>query len=291
MPQNIFTGPVAEGYDLGAPEMSEPALLEATVRFLADTVEGGAALEFGIGTGRVAIPLSQRGVEVHGIDISEDMVRELRKKPGSESIDVTVGDFATTAVPGTFVLVYLVYNALSNLTTQAEQVACFRNAARHLEPGGRVVVEMFVPDLRRFPPGAVASCVRCECVPRRLRHHRRCDAARCFAPLLRRRRPRRAIRFTLSLRLASGNGSHGSTRGLSTTRTVGGLGPVAVHEREQQHHLSLGTQRVATRERQICRSVARRSVAAKSLAAGSRTGHSVRRHGERTRSSTTPRPR
>ena len=156
MPQNIFTGPVAEGYDLGAPEMSEPALLEATVHFLADAAEGEAALEFGIGTGRVAIPLSQRGVEVHGIDISEDMVRQLREKPGSESIAVTVGDFATTAVPGTFALVYLVYNALSNLTTQAEQVACFRNAARHLEPGGRVVVEMFVPDLRRFPPGAVA---------------------------------------------------------------------------------------------------------------------------------------
>jgi SAM-dependent methyltransferase len=156
MPQNIFTGPVAEGYDLGAPEMFEPALLEATVRFLADAAEGGAALEFGIGTGRVALPLSQRGVEVHGIDISEDMIRQLRTKPGSESIDVTVGDFATTAVPGTFSLVYLVYNALSNLTTQAEQVACFRNAARHLVPGGRVVVEMDVPDLRRFPPGAVA---------------------------------------------------------------------------------------------------------------------------------------
>ncbi len=156
MPQNIFTGRVAEGYDLGSPEMWEYALLQATASFLADAADGGAALEFGIGTGRVALPLSQRGVEVHGIDISEDMITQLRAKPGSQSIGVTVGDFATTDAPGTFSLVYLVYNALSNLITQAEQVDCFRNAARHLLPGGRLVVEMWVPDLRRFPPGAVA---------------------------------------------------------------------------------------------------------------------------------------
>ena len=156
MPHNIFTGRVAEGYDLGSPEMREPALLEATASFLADAADGGAALEFGIGTGRVALPLSEHGIEVHGIDISEDMVAQLLAKPGSSSIGVTVGDFATTTVPRTFSLVYLVYNALGNLTTQAEQVQCFRNAARHLALDGRLVVEMWVPDLRRFPPGAVA---------------------------------------------------------------------------------------------------------------------------------------
>jgi SAM-dependent methyltransferase len=156
VPKNIFTGQIAKGYDLGSPEMWEPTLLGATASFLADAAKGGAALEFGIGTGRIALSLSKRGVEVHGIDISEDMVAQLRSKPGGQSIGVTVGDFATTTVPRMFSLVYVVFNALSNLTTQAEQVACFENAGRHLLPGGRLVVEMWVPDLRRFPPGAVA---------------------------------------------------------------------------------------------------------------------------------------
>jgi len=156
MPQNIFTGRVAEAYDLGSPEMWEPALLDTTANFLADAARGGAALEFAIGTGRVAIPLSERGVDVHGVDISEDMIAHLRAKAGARSIATTVGDCATVRVPGSFSLVYLVYNALSNLTSQAEQVECFRNASRHLDPGGRLVVEMWVPDLRRFPPGAVA---------------------------------------------------------------------------------------------------------------------------------------
>ena len=148
MPQNIFTGRVAEGYDRSSPDMYEPGVLEPTVSFLAEAARNGAALELGIGTGRVALPLSQRGVEVHGIDISHDMVTQLRAKPGSEVIGVTVGDFATTKVPGTFSLVYLVYNAISNLTTQAEQVECFRNAAGHLAPGGRLVIELWIPDLR-----------------------------------------------------------------------------------------------------------------------------------------------
>ena len=119
MPHNIFTGRVAEGYDLGSPEMREPALLEATASFLADAADGGAALEFGIGTGRVALPLSEHGIEVHGIDISEDMVAQLLAKPGSSSIGVTVGDFATTTVPRTFSLVYLVYNALGKNKSSA----------------------------------------------------------------------------------------------------------------------------------------------------------------------------
>ena len=156
MPQNIFTGPVAEGYDRSSPEMYEPAVLEPAVNFLAELADGGAALEFGIGTGRVALPLSERGVEVHGIDISLDMINQLRAKPGATVITTMVGDFATTTLPRTFSLVYLVYNVIANLTTQAEQVECFRNAARHLDLGGHLVIELWVPDLRRLPPGAIA---------------------------------------------------------------------------------------------------------------------------------------
>lgn len=155
MPINNFTGWVAERYDDDT-EMSEPGLLDRTVRFLADAAGDGAALEFGIGTGRVALPLHQSGVSVHGIDISEDMVAQLRSKPGADTIDVTIGDFATTHVAGAFSLVYLVFNVISNLTTQDEQVECFRNAARHLSPGGRMVIELWLPDLQRFPPGALA---------------------------------------------------------------------------------------------------------------------------------------
>jgi SAM-dependent methyltransferase len=156
VPENIFTGLVAEGYDLASPDMYDPSVLDPTVSFLADAARAGAALELGIGTGRVALPLYRRGVEVHGVDISADMVAQLRAKPGSDAIAVTIGDFATTKVPGTFSLVYLVYNTISNLTTQDEQVACFRNAAWHLSPGGCFVVELWVPDLQRLPPGALA---------------------------------------------------------------------------------------------------------------------------------------
>ena len=126
VPENLFVGRIAETYDLDSPDVYEPAALERTVSFLADAADGGAALEFGIGTGRVALPLHQRGVDVHGIDISADMVVQLRAKPGSEGIAVAIGDFATTKVTGAFSLVYLVYNVISNLTTQDEQVECFR---------------------------------------------------------------------------------------------------------------------------------------------------------------------
>lgn len=133
--------------------MFEPELLEATADFLAGFASGGAALEFGIGTGRVALPLSQRGVRVHGIDISGAMVARLQAKPGADAIRVTIGDIVSTRVPGEFELVYLPFNIITNLTTQAEQVACFRNAAAHLDPGGCMVAEVFVPALRRLQPG------------------------------------------------------------------------------------------------------------------------------------------
>jgi SAM-dependent methyltransferase len=156
MPHNIFTGPIAASYDRESADMYDPGALEPAVDFLADAAKQGAILEFAIGTGRVALPLSQRGFAVSGIDISSDMLDQLRRKPGSESIVTVLGDFTTTTVPGTFALVYLVYNTIGNVTTQAEQVACFRNAARHLAPGGRFVIELWVPDLRRFPPGLPA---------------------------------------------------------------------------------------------------------------------------------------
>src|SRR5690348_13620274 len=133
--------------------MFDPAVVEPAVDLLAELARGGAALELGIGTGRIALPLADRGVQVHGIDLSEAMVARLRAKPGGDRIGVTVGDFATTTVPGTFTVAYLVANTIMNLTTQDEQVACFQNAAAHLEPNGCFVIEVGVPGLQRLPPG------------------------------------------------------------------------------------------------------------------------------------------
>ena len=153
MPENRFTGRVATEYEFRWPEIFEPAVVEPALAFLAEEARGGAALELGVGTGRLALPLSRRGVRVHGIEISEDMVAQLRARAGSQAIAVTMGDFATVRAEGTFRLAYLVRNTVMNLTTQEEQVACFHNVARHLEPGGRFVVEVLVPHLRRLPPG------------------------------------------------------------------------------------------------------------------------------------------
>jgi len=133
--------------------MFDPAVLDPAVDFLAALAGEGRALELGIGTGRVALPLALRGVAVHGIDLSEEMVARLRAKPGAEAIGVTIGDFATTQVDGAFSLAYLVFNTIGNLTTQDAQVACFRNVANHLEPDGCFVIELGVPELRRLPPG------------------------------------------------------------------------------------------------------------------------------------------
>jgi SAM-dependent methyltransferase len=148
-----FGEDVAARYDDPDDTMFDPAVIGPAVDFLADLAGDGRALELGIGTGRIALPLAARGVEVHGIDLSNAMVSRLRAKPGGEAIAVTIGDFSATRVEGTFRLVYVVYNTIMNLTTQAGQVACFRNAAAHLEPGGSFVVEVGVPDLQRLPPG------------------------------------------------------------------------------------------------------------------------------------------
>ena len=153
MPEDHFGTEVAARYDETSVDMFDPTVVGPTVDFLAGRAGDGAALEFGIGTGRIALPLVERGIRVSGIDLSESMVAKLREKPGSEQIEVVVGDFATTRVPGSFSLVYLVFNTIDNLTTQDEQVACFENAAAHLGPGGCFVIEVGVPDLRRLPYG------------------------------------------------------------------------------------------------------------------------------------------
>jgi SAM-dependent methyltransferase len=153
MPENLFGEAVAASYDENSADMFEPSVVEPTVDFLADLAGDGAALELGIGTGRIALPLARRGIPVRGIDLSEAMVARLRAKPGAEQIAVTIGDFATTTVEGRFALAYLVFNTIMNLTTQEAQVACFRNVAAHLEPGGCFVIEQRVPELRRLPAG------------------------------------------------------------------------------------------------------------------------------------------
>jgi hypothetical protein len=153
MPEDYFGERIAQTYEAKWPELFDPAVIEPAVSFLADLAGSGAALELGIGTGRIALPLSRRGVRVHGIDLSAAMVARLRASPGAESVAVTIGDFATAGVDGTFSLVYLVRNTITNLTTQQEQVACFRNAAAHLGAGGCFVIENYIPELRRLPPG------------------------------------------------------------------------------------------------------------------------------------------
>lgn len=151
-----FDERVAATYDDDT-AISAPEAVDPVVNFLTDLAGDGRALEFAIGTGRIGLPLSQRGVEVHGIELSRAMVEQLRAKSGSDGITVTIGDMATTSVEGTFRVVYLVYNTIGNLTSQEAQVACFRNAAAHLEPGGTFVIEVGVPDLRRLPPGQTAQ--------------------------------------------------------------------------------------------------------------------------------------
>jgi SAM-dependent methyltransferase len=153
MPENHFGERAAQKYDESSAEMFAPAAVDPVVDFLAGLAGDGAALELGIGTGRIALPLAQRGVPVHGIDLSEAMVARLRAKPGAERVGVTVGDFATTTVEGSFSVAYLVFNTINNLTSQDEQVACFQNVAAHLGPGGCFVIEVGVPALQRLPPG------------------------------------------------------------------------------------------------------------------------------------------
>ena len=153
MTDELWNARVAATYDAISSDMFDPGVLGPTVEFLADLAPGGRAVEFAIGTARVALPLSERGVQVAGLEISQAMVDQMMTKPGAQHIPVTVGDIATTRVGHDFDLVYLVYNTITNLLTQDEQVQCFVNAASHLRVGGRFVIEVFIPSLRRLPVG------------------------------------------------------------------------------------------------------------------------------------------
>jgi SAM-dependent methyltransferase len=147
-----FGESVAATYDDASDGEFDPAMIAETADLLAG-LSAGKALELAIGTGRIALPLAGRGVEVHGIDLSAAMVARLRAKPGGDALPVTIGDITTTRVPGEFDLVYLLFNTIMNVTSQDGQVDCFRNAAAHLRPGGRFLIEVMLPDLRRLPPG------------------------------------------------------------------------------------------------------------------------------------------
>lgn len=159
---DIWDIETAKSYDTPGAGMFSPDVLGPAVDRLADLAGDGRALELAIGTGRVAVPLSERGIPVAGIEISPAMIAQLRTKSDEATIPVILGDMSATIAPGSYTLVYLVYNTLSNLLTQAEQVMCFRNAARHLAPGGRFVVELWVPELRKLTPGQHAVVWRSE---------------------------------------------------------------------------------------------------------------------------------
>jgi SAM-dependent methyltransferase len=160
MPEMHFDERIARNYERYWPGLFEPAMIEPVVAFLSALARSatarsgsGRALEFGIGTGRIALPLARRGIAVHGIELSPAMVARLQEQPGAEDVGATIGDFAAVGVDGTFSLVYLVRNTITNLTTQDEQVECFRNVAAQLKPGGCFVIEVYVPQLQRLPPG------------------------------------------------------------------------------------------------------------------------------------------
>src|SRR2546421_7393181 len=132
---------------------------EAAIGLLAEFAHNGRALELGIGTGRIALPLAARGVEVHGLDASPAMVERLRAKPQGAQLPVSFGDFAEVNVAGEFALIYIVFNTFFTLPTQAEQVRCCRNVAAHLAPGGCFLIEAFVPDVTRFIGGHTTRAV------------------------------------------------------------------------------------------------------------------------------------
>ncbi len=148
-----FDERVAARYDDTYDYQFRPEAVEPVVDLLTELAGDGRALELGVGTGRIALPLARRGVPVHGIELSRAMTDRLKAKPAAESVEVTIGDFSTTQVDGSFRLAYIVVNTIMNLTSQESQVACFRNVAAHLEPGGSFVVEVLVPELQRLPPG------------------------------------------------------------------------------------------------------------------------------------------
>jgi SAM-dependent methyltransferase len=155
--EDVWDNAAAQSYDTPGRGMFAADVLEPAVTRLVELAGVGRALEFAVGTGRIAVPLAARGVPVTGIELSQPMIDQLRTKVDEATVPVLAGDMTTTRAPGAYALVYLVYNTISNLLSQSEQVECFRNAARHLSPGGRFVIELWVPELRRLPPGVPAT--------------------------------------------------------------------------------------------------------------------------------------
>jgi SAM-dependent methyltransferase len=159
----IWDREMAEVYDQTYRAKFDPSVIGPIVDLLAESARGGPVLEFAVGTGRVALPLSARGIAVHGLELSPHMAEQLLAKPGADAVPVTIGDMTNSRVSGVFTLVYLVANTIMNVTTQDDQLAVFANAAAHLEPGGCFVVEVIVPQLRRMPPGETARVFTLDC--------------------------------------------------------------------------------------------------------------------------------
>ena len=235
-----FDERVAARYDDSESEMFDPAVIEPAVDLLAELARSGRALELGIGTGRIALPLARRGVPVHGIELSQAMIARLRAKPGGDEVGVTIGDFASTVVDGTFSVAYLVFNTILNLTTQAAQVACFRNVAAHLEPGGCFVIEVGVPELQRLPPGETIRAFHVSETRWGLDEYDVASAGPHVPSLHDRRRQARARLDSLPLRVALGARPDGAACRDAAPRALERLAARAVHEREREARLGLG---------------------------------------------------
>jgi SAM-dependent methyltransferase len=230
----------AARYDEFVGEMFDPDVVDPVVDFLVEIAGSGRALELGIGTGRIALPLRQRGVPVHGIELSKAMVARLRAKPGGGSIGVTIGDFATTTVDGTFSVAYLVFNTIMNLTTREAQVACFRNAASHLVPSGCFLIEVMVPELRRLPPGETFHVFGASESYFGIDEYDVANHGVCLAPPHDRRRPTRPRLDAIPARVAAGARPDGRARGDAPARTLGWMEPRADHKQEPVARLGLG---------------------------------------------------
>ena len=243
MPDAPFDEWTAQRYETLCPELFDPAVVDPAVSFLAEVAGTRPALELGIGTGRIAMPLSRRGVRVHGIELSHAMVAHLQAQQGASEIGVTIGDFATAIVGGMFTVVCLLRNTITNLTTQDEQVECFLNAVAHVEPGGCFVIENYVPELQRLPPGETIHVFAT--TPAHLgfeeydvaarvavsHHHWVIDG------------PTQDLLVAAPLCMARRAGPHGTIRRNDPARAVEQLEPRALHEREPQPYFGLGDAR------------------------------------------------
>ncbi len=240
MGSNVWGGEIAEVYDATYAALAEPSVVDPMVDLLAALAGDGAALEFAVGTGRIALPLSARGTPVRGIELSPDMVEQLRRKPGGDAVPVTIGDMTSTRLPDRFELVYLVANSIMNVTTQEEQIAVFSNAAAHLVIGGHFVIELIVPQLRRVPPSEAAWVFRLDADHVGIETFDDVVGQVASVPSLDRgRRPPGASLSSLPVHLAVGATPHGEDHWFRTPGSLGRLGGVALHfgERKAGHGL------------------------------------------------------